>query len=143
MNLMMFRHCSKHPIKGYNFPNSSLMSLWSPCGLYANLPYGYAASTNYINPTYNGVNYNNLPYDDASVNLNDLTFENTSNNYTGISDTSSSLANLPYSIVTSSQTNLPTFNPTTESPDDQFISTINTNLPINKIITGNNSLSKR
>ena len=123
------------------------MSLWSPCGLYANLPYGYAASTNFINPTYNGVsaNYNNLPYDDASVNLNDqLTFDNTSNNYTGISDTSSSLANLPYSTVTPSQSRpSTTFNLTTESPNDHFISTINTNQPIKSLITANNSLSKR
>ena len=122
------------------------MSLWSPCGLYANLPYGYAASTNFINPTDNGVsiNYNNLPYDDASVNLNDqLTFDNTSNNYTGISDTSSSLANLPYSTVTPSRINPSTFNLTTESPNDHFISTINTNEPINSLIIANNSLLKR
>ena len=123
-------------------PHSSLMSLWSPCGLYANLPYGYpTASTNFISPTYNGINYNNLPYDDASANLNDLTFDNMPDNYTGISD--SSLVNLPYSSVVTSS---PTFNLTTESTDDHTISTIDTidtNLSIKNVTTANSSLSKR
>ena len=126
-------------------PHSSLMSLWSPCGLYANLPYGYpTASTNFISPTYNGINYNNLPYDDASANLNDLTFDNMPDNYTGISD--SSLVNLPYSSVVTSS---PTFNLTTESTDDHTISTISTidtidtNLSIKNVTTANSSLSKR
>ena len=115
------------------------MSLWSPCGLYANLPYGYpnpTASTNFINPTYNGISVNNLPYDDGgSANLNDLA---TSDNYTGISD---SPVNQPYSsVVTSSQSREPTFKLTTESTDDQ---TIDTNLSIKNVITANSSLSKR
>ena len=136
-------------------PHSSLMSLWSPCGLYANLPYGYpTASTNFISPTYNGINYNNLPHDDASANLNDLTFDNMPDNYTGISD--SSLVNLPYSsVVTSSQTRRPIIKLTTESTDDLAINTISTsstidtvdtidtNLSIKDVIPANSSLSKR
>ena len=143
-------------------PHSSLLSLWSPCGLYANLPYGYpnptsfnpTSSTNFINPTYNGINYNNLPHDDASANLNDLTFDNMPDNYTGISD--SSLVNLPYSsVVTSSQTRRPIIKLTTESTDDLAINTISTsstidtvdtidtNLSIKDVIPANSSLSKR
>ena len=130
-------------------PRSSLISLWSPCGLYANLPYGYpTASTNFINPTYNGINYNNLPHDDASANLNDLTFDNMPDNYTGIPD--SSLVNLPYSsVVTSSQTRRPIFKLTTESTDDHTISTISTidtidnDMSIKDVIPANSSLSKR
>ena len=136
-------------------PHSSLMSLWSPCGLYANLPYGYpTASTNFINPTYNGINYNNLPHDDASANLNDLTFDNMPDNFTGISD--SSLVNLPYSsVVTSSQTRQPIIKLTTGSTDDLAINTISTsstidtvdtidtNLSIKDVIPANSSLSKR
>ena len=116
------------------------MSLWSPCGLYANLPYGYAASTNYVNPTYNGIStdYNNLPYEDATANLNDLSFDNTSKNYTGIPETPSRLADLPYSL-----TNQPTFNLTTESPDNRSISAIGNNLSVKNVIKANNSLSKR
>ena len=113
------------------------MSLWSPCGLYANLPYGYAASTNYVNPTYN-YDYNNLPYKDATANLNDLSFDNTSKNYTGIPETPSRLADLPYSL-----TNQPTFNLTTESPDNRSIPAIGNNPSIKNVIKANNSLSKR
>ena len=120
-------------------PNSSLISLWSPCGLYANLPYGYEyapAPANYIDPNYDGINYN----PDASANLNDLTIENTFDNNTG---GFANMVNPPYSsVVTSIQsTRRPpttTFNPTTVLTSDQAIPT-STNLPA----TGNSSISKR
>ena len=121
------------------------MSLWSPCGLYANLPYGYeyaSASTNFINPTYDGIKNSN----DASANLNDFTFSNNFDNNTGgISDIPSvGLVTPTYSsVVTSSHTMRPPtrFNLTTESTDDQAISTIDINLP--NEIPANSSLSKR
>ena len=123
------------------------MSLWSPCGLYANLPYGYeytSASTNFINPTYDGIKNSN----DASANLNDFTFSNTFDNNTGgISDIPSvGLVTPTYSsVVTSSHSTRPPtrFNLTTESTDEQAISTTDTNLPIKNVIPANSSLSKR
>ena len=117
---------------------SNVMSLWSPCGLYANLPYGYAstsyinptsidptykgASTNFINPTSAGVpvDIDSLSDNDAMANLNDLTIQ-------------SSLA----------MTNQTTLNLTTKSPNNDFISTMDGNSSIEDGINANNSLSKR
>ena len=117
---------------------SNVMSLWSPCGLYANLPYGYAstsyinptsidptykgASTNFINPTSAGVSvdFDSLSDNDAMANLNDLTIQ-------------SSLA----------MTNQTTLNLTTKSPNNGFISTMDGNSSIKNGINAKNSLSKR
>ena len=115
---------------------SNVMSLWSPCGLYANLPYGYA-STSYINPTSIDPTYKG-----ASTNFINPTSAGVSVDFDSLSD-NDAMGNLNDLTIQSSLANQTTLNLTTKSPNNDFISTIDGNSSIEDGINANNSLSKR